>query len=211
MGPDDVDIPRSEHSRLAEEDQAASGTGSDELEGAESCSAAGGIEPLLGYLAVVARNLTARDRAGPEGASDLVQGTVAAALDQIGRGRGPGGAAGEWKAWLRGIMLNLRRQRWRRLERRPSHLTSDDIDADTTSPSGKASRAELIARMARARDSLGADDRRLLDWRHRDQLTFEAIGEQLGVSAVAAHKAHRRALCRLENAFRAAASELESS
>jgi RNA polymerase sigma factor (sigma-70 family) len=160
----------------------------------------GAIEPLLGYLAVVARNLMARDKAGLEGASDLVQLTVVAALDNIGKGRAPGADDGEMKAWLRGIMFNIRRQLWRKrplaAARRP-----DDIGADTSSPCAKASREELAARMAEARSRLDERDRQVLDWKHRDQLTLEAIGRRLGVSAAAAHKAHHRALERLENAF----------
>jgi RNA polymerase sigma-70 factor (ECF subfamily) len=160
----------------------------------------GSIEPLLGYLAVVARNLMARDKAGLEGASDLVQLTVVAALDNIGKGRVPGADEGEMKAWLRGIMLNIRRQLWRR--RSPAVPPAlGDVGADSSSPSTKASREELAARMAEARGRLDERDRQILYWRHRDQLTLQAIGERLGVSAAAAHKAHHRALKRLEDAF----------
>jgi RNA polymerase sigma factor (sigma-70 family) len=161
---------------------------------------AGTIEPLLGYLAVVARNLMARDKAGLEGASDLVQLTVVAALDNIAKGRVPGADEGEMKAWLRGIMLNIRRQLWRRRSSGVPPAVAD-VGADTSSPSTKASREELAARMAEARGRLDARDRQILDWRHHDQLTLQAIGERLGVSAAAAHKAHRQALKRLENAF----------
>jgi RNA polymerase sigma factor (sigma-70 family) len=154
----------------------------------------------LGYLAVVARNLMARDKAGLEGASDLVQLTVVAALDNIGKGRTPGTDEGELTAWLRGIMFNIRRQLWRKRPS-PGPREPDDLGADTSSPCAKASREELAARMAEARSRLEERDRQILDWKHRDQLTLQAIGERLGVSAAAAHKAHRQALGRLENAF----------
>jgi DNA-directed RNA polymerase specialized sigma subunit len=55
--------------------------------------------------------------------------------------------------------------------------------------------------MAEARSRLPERDRQILDWRYPDQLTLECIGEKLGISAVAVHKAHRRALERLEDAF----------
>ncbi len=161
---------------------------------------AGALEPLLGYLSVVARKLVADDAPGPEGPSDLVQGTVAAALDGIAKGRAPRTAGGELKAWLRGIMLNVRRQRWRRTSR-PGPAAGDHLVADTSSPSSKASRRELVERMAQARDLLGERDRQILDAIYREGLTLEAIGRRLGVSAVAVHKAHHRALGRLEDAF----------
>ncbi len=161
---------------------------------------AGAIEPLLGYLAVVARNLMAGDKAGLERASDLVQLTVMAALGDDVREKPPLQDAGEFKAWLRGIMLNVRRQLWRR-KSPAACVIGDEIRADTSSPSARASREELTARMTQARSRLGEQDRRLLDWRHQEKLSFREIGERLGFSAVAAHKAHVRALRRLEDAF----------
>jgi len=168
--------------------------------GAEQGPLAGAIEPLLGYLTVVARNLLADDKAGLERASDLVQLTVMAALGDNAREKPRVDDAGELKAWLRGIMLNVRRQLWR-TKSPMGRLTGDEIRADTSSPSAQASREELAARMAQARSRLVEYDRRLLDWRHQDKLTFREIGERLGVTAVAAHKAHVRALRRLEDAF----------
>jgi RNA polymerase sigma factor (sigma-70 family) len=161
---------------------------------------AGAIEPLLGYLAAVARKLMAGDNAGLEGASDLVQITVVAALEGIAKGQAPRAAEGELKAWLRGIMLNVRHGSGRRKDPARDRVI-DQVPADTSSPSSKASRDELIDRMAQARSRLGERDRQILDWKHRDELTLQAIGDQLGVSAVAAHKAYHRALGRLENAF----------
>lgn len=163
------------------------------------------IEPMLGYLAVVARGLTADDKVGLERVSDLVQMTVVAALGNVARGRLPGDSKGQLKAWLRGILINVHRQS--RRSRRPSDLPAEEIDAETTSPSGKASRSELAGRMAQARGRLRERDRQILDWRHEEKLTFETIGQRLGVSAVAAHKAHRAALHRLERAFLSLAAE----
>jgi RNA polymerase sigma factor (sigma-70 family) len=164
------------------------------------------IEPLLGYLVVVARGLKSRDQVGLDGASDLVQMTVVAAMENIGKGRLPGDGDGEVKAWLRGIMLNLHRQ-VRKRKRPLGGLVGEELADDTTSPSNKASRDELASRMVRARSRLRERDRLILNWRHEEKLTFEAIGRQLGVSDVAAHKAHRRALKQLEDAFLAISAE----
>lgn len=164
------------------------------------------IEPLLGYLVVVARGLKSHDQPGLDGASDLVQMTVVAAMENIGKGRLPGNGDGEVKAWLRGIMINVHRQ-MRKRKRPLGGLVGEELADDTTSPSSKASRDELAGRMVRARARLRERDRLILDWRHEEKLTFGAIGRQLGVSDVAAHKAHRRALKQLEDAFLAISAE----
>jgi RNA polymerase sigma factor (sigma-70 family) len=164
------------------------------------------IEPLLGYLVVVARGLKSQDHGGLDRASDLVQKTVVAALENLEKGRVPGETDGEIKAWLRGIMLNLHRQ-VRKRKRPLSGLDGEQFADDTTSPSSRASRNELASRMVRARSRLHERDRLVLAWRHEEKLTFEAIGQRLGVSDVAAHKAHRRALKQLEEAFLAVSAE----
>lgn len=164
------------------------------------------VESLLGYLTVVARALKTDDRAGLEHASDLVQKTVMTALGSIAKGAGPDEPDAKMKAWLRGIMVNLHRQS---LRARPAGSIGEDepCDSDLTPPSARASRDELARLMARARARLDERDRRVLDWKHDEKLTFEAIGERLGISAPAALKAHRRALERLEDAFLTVAAE----
>jgi RNA polymerase sigma-70 factor (ECF subfamily) len=157
------------------------------------------IESLLGYLAVVARGLARDDRTGVGGASDLVQMTVAAALGNVAEGKLPSDPSVALKPWLRGIMLNLRSQQRKR--KRPAAGLEGEFAADTTSPSGCASRAELVHFMARARARLDDRERQLLAWRHDEELTFDAIGQRLGVSGVMAHKSYRRALKRLELHF----------
>lgn len=158
------------------------------------------IEPLLGYLSVVARNLVSGDRVPIERASDLVQMTVVAALENIAKGRSPENDATKLKSWLRGILIHLHSQSFR-AKRPTAILAVDQLPDSSPSAHSEANRNELVRLMAQARARLPERDRQILDWKHEDKLTFEVIGQKFGISAVRAHKVHRRALKRLETEF----------
>ncbi len=155
------------------------------------------LESLLSYLAIVARKVASGDQGSPEGASDLVQMTVMAALENFAANRTPGDSDGAMKAWLRGIMINVHRGSLRR-KRPEGGLEGADIASDTTSPSSKAGRSELVYRLKLARARLTDREREVIRMRIEEKRTFEEIGKSFGISAVAAHKAHARAVKRLE-------------
>jgi len=61
-----------------------------------------------------------------------------------------------------------------------------------TSPSGKFENREREDLAAKALDSLGPRDRQLLAWRQDEELTFEEIGQRLGMTLQGARQAFRR-------------------
>ena len=175
---------------------------------------AGAHEGFRSYLLAVANRRLGPDLAAKVGASDLVQETLLAAGRDGGafRGHGPD----DLKPWLKGILLhllaNVRRQYRDTAKRRLgiemplAKLGPNSPDwaalADTaTSASNLAIRGELRGTVAEGLARLPEHYRRVLVWRYREELTFEAIGERLGTSADAARKLWGRAVVRLREAL----------
>jgi RNA polymerase sigma-70 factor (ECF subfamily) len=107
-------------------------------------------------------------------------------------------------------LINIHRRHFRekrdpslevRLGRRPAHSTSDSIawqllDRHTT-PSQAAARAEELALLRAALESMDEIDREVLALRHFEQLGNNEVAEILGISATAASNRYVRAIKRL--------------
>lgn len=123
-----------------------------------------------------------------------------------------GCSVAEWRAWLRQIFRNNLRHHVRRYrgtaKRSVDHEVSlDQMDPwavlggvaaeDASSPSIHAMKKEQQQQVATAMAQLSERDQRVLGMRCLERCTFEAIGDALGCSPTAAHKAWRKALDRL--------------
>ena len=71
-----------------------------------------------------------------------------------------------------------------------------------TSPSGRAVRRELAARVRRALGQLSETDREVLMMRNFEEMPYDAIGYVLGIDPTAARMRHGRALVRLGKILR---------
>jgi RNA polymerase sigma factor (sigma-70 family) len=152
------------------------------------------------YLMFVAGRLKGQHLQTEEGASDLVQKTLVAALTKIRKGTGqlPGRTDPDVKAWLRKVLVNTYHdmQRYHRARKRTPGAISRPREAP--SPSCEAMLNEEAGRLAEARKKLDTDDRQLLEWRDDQGVTFEEIGRRRGFSASYASRAYRRARARFD-------------
>lgn len=148
------------------------------------------------------------DLRAKEDLSDLVQETFLVAHRRIDRFNGR--THGEFVSWLKGILRNtsLRLRRSFRTERRGVYrevrfdgvsFREDELGGGEASPSALAARHEDEANLKAAVRRLSNRDRCVLQWRHRDELTFEQMGRRLGISTVAARNAWLQALKRLRD------------
>jgi RNA polymerase sigma-70 factor (ECF subfamily) len=80
----------------------------------------------------------------------------------------------------------------------------DHLLAQGTTPTQNLARHERRARVRRALEGLGPDDREVLALRHFEELSNEEAAAELGVAPSAASKRHVRALRRLKEALIAA-------
>jgi RNA polymerase sigma-70 factor (ECF subfamily) len=164
------------------------------------------LEECRQYLLLVANEELPSDLRPKVGASDLVQETFLRAQDHFAQFRGT--SADDLLAWLRRILLNQlanvtrhyratdKRQLGRELAlaEAPLEQLQDAVATDDESP-----RARLVAREAehdleRALAQLTAEQRQVIEWRNRDELSFEEIGRRLGRSAEAGRKVWARAV-----------------
>ncbi len=157
-----------------------------------------------------ATNSLAADLRVKEDVTDLVQETFLEAYRDFEQFTGE--TAAEWKAWLRTILNNNLLEvarRYRGTEKRGIHREVsidafgsaaggvEQFQADTTSPSGMAMRKERSEAIRQAIERLPERDRLALYLRSHDQCTFEAMGQRLGCSAVAARNRWVSAIDRL--------------
>jgi RNA polymerase sigma-70 factor (ECF subfamily) len=158
--------------------------------------------------------LIANESIGPElrtklGGSDLVQETCLEAQRDFGRFRGRSEA--DLRGWLRGILMNnlvdARRHYMgsakRRLGREVSLEETGSGSARALVDPAATPRARALARddaeaIDRALDRLPEAQRRAIELRYREHLSFEKIGRRLGRSTAAARKLWFRAVERLQ-------------
>jgi RNA polymerase sigma-70 factor (ECF subfamily) len=173
------------------------------------------IGPLLEgcrqYLMLVATHTLGRELSGKAGASDLVQETFLEAQRNASQFRGR--SRQELLAWLCRILAcraaNMRR-RFLKTQKRAGtrELPLDAIDAGENpqapaiackgpSPSEHAIGKELAAILEGALDRLPSHYRSAILWRQQEQLSFQEIGDRLGVTAEAARKHWSRAIVQL--------------
>lgn len=166
------------------------------------------LEACRGYLQLLADGQLGPDLASKVASSDLVQETFLAARRDFAsfRGRTPE----EFRGWLRGVLLHLAantRRHYRTqahsaarevsLEGDGSHGIAGKLADSVTSPSQGAMRHEESRTVLEALEQLPLHYRSVIEWHHRDQLTFEEIAVRLRISPEAARKLWGRALSRL--------------
>lgn len=138
------------------------------------------------------------------GISDLVQETYLEAHQDLEEFRGTTEA--EFRQWLTNILQHNiadvgRRYRGaqKRSVSRELHINGDSFPGDDPSPSSPVRQAENDAELQRALARLPENYRLAIEYRHRDNLDFAALGERLGVSAEAARKLWARGIERLRD------------
>jgi RNA polymerase sigma-70 factor, ECF subfamily len=138
-------------------------------------------------------------------ASDLVQETFLRAQGGVEAFRGR--TASEWRHWLRSILVrNLaqERRRFRSTAKRQVRLEVTVADErrleaawNNETPSHDLDRREREAELYEGLQRLPDHYRQVVVWHHREQLSFEEIGQRCQISAEAARKLWTRALGRL--------------
>jgi len=168
------------------------------------------------YLLLIANEEMPADLQAKAGASDLVQETHMEAMQ--GFGEFGGHSAAELLGWLRQILLNNVRDSRRHYTGAAKRQTSLEISlADsaasknlaekfaemTPSPISNLGREEQTERVAWEVKQLPDDFRHVLLWRHRDNRSFEEIGELLNRSVGAVRKLWARAVRDLQERLKA--------
>ena len=169
-----------------------------------------GDKQALGQALSVCRDyllLVANDGLKPElrakgNASDMVQETFLRAQRGIDGFRGR--TASEWRHWLRRILVRnlaeegrrFRATAKRQVQREVTIPEGTQFECARTSetPSSHLARREREAALIEALERLPAHYRDVVIWHHREQLSFEEIGQRLGNSSEAARKLWTRAL-----------------
>ncbi|UUO07462.1 sigma-70 family RNA polymerase sigma factor [Blastopirellula sp. J2-11] len=146
---------------------------------------------MRSYLLLVAERGMGDGLSAKIDPSDIVQGSLLEAQRDFDRFTG--NSETELKAWLRRLvkhnLVDSRRHfqsaqsRDIRLERRLSGGASDEIvDPQQATASSMVRREETDLELIQAVSQLQEDQRRLIEMRHRHGMTYEAIGQELGIS-----------------------------
>ncbi|HEV3262880.1 MAG TPA: sigma-70 family RNA polymerase sigma factor [Gemmataceae bacterium] len=158
------------------------------------------------YLKAVAQRVLGQRLQGKVDASDVVQQSLVAAVEQFGQFRGQGLA--EWQAWLVAIVrneaINVVRY-WSQEERDPHREQSLkeggpaglQLAADTSSPGQKAARREQATRLMAAMDRLPPDYREVIVLRNFEALSHGELAARMGRSGEAVRQLWVRAVRRL--------------
>lgn len=165
------------------------------------------IEQFRDHLRSLAAETLGSQRVGQLSASDIVQSTI------IDANRGFEGCRaesyGEFKAWLKQILLNDVVNRYRHLRAQKRDIRREqNLDAtvhglgDSESPSSEAIRKEDEDRLQLALARLNEDQRRVVTLRQRDQMSFTQIAEAMGRTPESARKLWSRAVAQLAEILR---------
>jgi len=162
------------------------------------------LESCRLFLSEIATDELPSQLAAKGGASDIVQETLAAAVQNRGQFRGA--TVVELRAWLHGILQNelaLFRRRYsatrgREVSRERSlGSLSAKLLASADSPIAKLVRDERERAVAAALADLDDEQREAILLRLEERVGFREIGERLGRSEEAARKLFTRSLDRL--------------
>ena len=123
------------------------------------------------------------------------------ALRKFQEGKAPGPSPRDQKAWLRQILINLMREKSRRIRREPVELGEAVADSGM-SPSSALAKDEEVRAMAVALNRLEPSERAIVVWRCVDGLSYEEIGRRRGYSDTYARRVVGRALGRLRTMLR---------
>jgi RNA polymerase sigma-70 factor (ECF subfamily) len=171
------------------------------------------LEACRPFLLNVARGALDADLQAKGSGSDLVQETFLEAQQDFAQFTGT--TEQELKAWLCRILLNnlanfTRRYRRtaKRAVKRELSLDRDGTDLrpqleqDGPSPSDEALRNEQRQALEQAVARLPAREREAIEYRHRDDCTFEELGRRLGCSTTVARELWLRAVKQLRQELR---------
>jgi RNA polymerase sigma-70 factor (ECF subfamily) len=164
------------------------------------------LEPHRDYLRLLARLQLPPALRVQVDPSDLVQETLLRAHQKAGQLRAQSEA--ELAAWLRRILLNLLREKLRKLgpvavslEARLAKALEDSsarleawLACGSSSPSGQAMRHEQLRRLANALDGLPGQQRAALELKHLQGWSVAAVSHHLGISKAAVGGLLRRGM-----------------
>ena len=165
------------------------------------------LSSVRDYLLLVANEGLEPALKAKENASDLVQETFLLAQRGVERFRGR--TAGEWRHWLKRILIRNMAQERRRFAataKRQVQPRGNDTRRDAgrehvgyvdTPSRGSGRLRELEVALIEGLKRLPDRYREVVTWHQREQLSFEEIGLRCGISAEAARKVWTRALVRL--------------
>jgi RNA polymerase sigma-70 factor (ECF subfamily) len=166
------------------------------------------LDAYRAYLLLIAEEEINPELRAKGGASDLVQETFLEAQRDFARFQGA--TPDEWRAWLRRLLLNNVAdfgRRFRATTKRNTVLEvslddsggpARDLAAADTPASGHAIAREQAEAFRAALLRLPDDYRQVVLLRYQEQLSFEAIGYQLGRTPNAARMLWLRAIERLK-------------
>ena len=164
------------------------------------------LESFRDYLRTIARQRLQQDVQGVLSVSDLVQSALIDAQRDFSKCRAENRA--EFKAWLRQILLNDIVSRYRHLKRqkrdvrRERPMQGDPVLPSDQTPSQQVMQDEDERRLLSALDQLDEERRQVVEWRHRDNLTFVEIGRRLERSPDAVRMIWNRAIEQLAKALK---------
>lgn len=179
----------------------------------DGCSAQLGelFEACRQYLLAVAEREFESRSQGRVSPWDLVQDTFMEARKAFSNFSG--NSPGQWRAWLRQILIHNLIDHGRRRTREECKLTPslDDAASSPTdaqfvdrhpTPSRQLMASEAAAELAAALTRLSRDHQTVIRLRHQLGLQFSEIGERMGRSTDAVQKLWMRAVCRLREELR---------
>jgi RNA polymerase sigma-70 factor (ECF subfamily) len=166
------------------------------------------LEACRQYLLLIANEELSQSLTAKLGGSDLVQETLLAAHRDFRQFDGVTKA--ELKGWLRGILIHHlrtaerryldaeKRSAWREISLNGDYVgLAAAIAADDSTPSRHFMRAELKQQVEAALARLPERYRRVIELRHREDVPFDSVAYQLGLTSEAARQLWARAIDRL--------------
>ena len=163
------------------------------------------LSSVRDYLLLVANEGLDPVLKGKGNASDLVQETFLLAQRGVQSFRGR--TAGEWRQWLRKILMRNMAQERRRFAATAKRLVQREVAIPDEmqleypgyieTPSRDLAHRELEAALIEGLERLSERDRAVVIAHQREGLSFEEIGKRCGDSADAVRKRWTRALARL--------------
>lgn len=160
------------------------------------------LEEFRPYLLAIARQELAPQLAGKVGASDLVQDTLLRGLQHFQTFSGT--TREQLAGWLKQILLNRARNAARDFGAEKRDVSREELVdsriavASERSPSQEVLSRERQERFEGAMERLADDLRRVIQWRHRENMTFTEIGRRLDRSEDTARRLWVRAIEQLQ-------------
>jgi RNA polymerase sigma-70 factor (ECF subfamily) len=160
------------------------------------------LEPFRPYLRAIARQEVNASLAGKVAASDLVQETLVRGVE--GFATFEGANRQQLAGWLRQILLNQARNAARTFETGKRDVAREEpggsgaFVAGDLSPSRAFMAREREALLGQALTRLPAGLRALVEWRHRENLSFAEIARRIGKSEDKARRLWAQAIAQLQ-------------